>query len=52
MTEDEDFNCELSREKLNELIGPMLKGSLGVVDAALKHAKLSERDIDYVVNYI
>ncbi|PAV65391.1 hypothetical protein WR25_19312 [Diploscapter pachys] len=49
VTEDEDFNCELSRKKLNELIGPMLKGSLDVVDAALKHAKLSERNIDYVL---
>ncbi|PAV87403.1 hypothetical protein WR25_14209 [Diploscapter pachys] len=49
VTEDEDFNCELSRKKLNELIGPMLKGSLDIVDAALKHAKLSERNIDYVL---
>ncbi|PAV63212.1 hypothetical protein WR25_27026 [Diploscapter pachys] len=49
VTEDEDFNCELSREKLNELIGPMLEGSLSVVDAALKHAKLNEQNIDYVL---
>ncbi|PAV85035.1 hypothetical protein WR25_04477 [Diploscapter pachys] len=49
VTEDEDFNCELSRKKLNELIGPMLKGSLDVVDAALKHAKLNEQNIDYVL---
>ncbi|PAV77993.1 hypothetical protein WR25_00888 [Diploscapter pachys] len=46
---EEGFNCVLTREKLNEMIEPMLKGSLDVVDQALQQANLKEKSIDLVL---
>ena len=49
MDEDEDFTCELTRAKLNEMIEPMLRGTLDIVDRAIQQAKLTTSKIDLVV---
>ncbi len=49
MNEDEDFTCELTRAKLNEMIGPMLNGTLDIVDKAIQQAGMTTNKIDLVV---
>ncbi|PAV71671.1 hypothetical protein WR25_27038 [Diploscapter pachys] len=47
--EDEDFTCELTRAKLNEMIGPMLNGTLDIVDKAIQQADMTTSKIDLVL---
>ena len=49
MDEDEDFACELTRAKLNEMIEPMLRGTLYIVDKAIQQAGMITNDVDLVV---
>ncbi|PAV83921.1 hypothetical protein WR25_06327 [Diploscapter pachys] len=49
VNEDEDFTCELTKEKLNEMIEPMLRGTLDIVDKAIQQAKLTTSKIDLVL---
>ena len=49
MNEDEDFTCELTRAKLNEIIEPMLRGTLDIVDEAIQQADMTTDSIDLVV---
>ncbi|PAV84369.1 hypothetical protein WR25_01807 [Diploscapter pachys] len=49
VNEDEDFTCELTREKLNEMIGPMLDGTLYIVDKAIQQAGMTTSKIDLVL---
>ena len=49
MNEDEDFTCELTRAKLNEMLEPMLRGTLDIVDRAIQQAGMTTDSIDLVV---
>ena len=49
MNEDEDFTCQLTRAKLNEMIEPLLRGTLDIVDKAIQQANMKTNDIDLVV---
>ena len=40
----------LTKEKLEEICGPKIRGTLDVVDQALKMAELKEDQIKYVVD--
>ncbi|PAV71743.1 hypothetical protein WR25_04396 [Diploscapter pachys] len=49
VNEDEDFTCELTREKLNEMIEPMLRGTLDIMDRAIQQAGMTISKIDLVL---
>ena len=49
MNEDEDFTCELTKAKLNEMIEPMLHDTLDIVDKAIQQAGMTTNSIDLVV---
>ncbi|PAV68668.1 hypothetical protein WR25_18741 [Diploscapter pachys] len=49
VNEDEDFTCQLTKEKLNEMLEPMLRGTLDIVDRAIQQAKLTTSKIDLVL---
>ncbi|PAV90172.1 hypothetical protein WR25_10147 [Diploscapter pachys] len=49
VNEDEDFTCELTRAKLNEIIEPMLRGTLDIVDEAIQQADMTTDSIDLVL---
>ena len=44
------YACMLTKEKLEEICGPKIRGTLDVVDQALKMAELKEDQIKYVVD--
>ncbi|PAV61518.1 hypothetical protein WR25_09849 isoform B [Diploscapter pachys] len=43
------YTCMLTKEKLEEICGPKIRGTLDVVDQALKMAELKEDQIKYVL---
>ena len=49
MNEDEDFTCQLTKAKLNEMIDPMLRDTLDIVDKAIQQAGMKTDSIDLVV---
>jgi len=49
VNEDEDFTCELTRAKLNEMLEPTLRGTLDIVDKAIQQAGMTTNDIDRMV---
>ena len=49
MNEDEDFTCQLTKEKLNEMLEPMLRGTIDIVDKAIQQAGMTTSKIDLVV---
>ncbi|PAV78080.1 hypothetical protein WR25_12163 [Diploscapter pachys] len=49
VNEDADFTCELTKAKLNEMIEPMLNGTLYIVDKAIQQAGMTTSKIDLVL---
>ncbi|PAV90223.1 hypothetical protein WR25_08310 [Diploscapter pachys] len=49
VNEDEDFTCELMKAKFNEMIEPMLRGTLDIVDEAIQQADMTTDSIDLVL---
>ena len=47
--EDKIWSMELTRSKFEELCGNTLRGTLDIVDEALRQAGMRESDIDNVV---
>ncbi|PAV90086.1 hypothetical protein WR25_17540 [Diploscapter pachys] len=47
--EDEDFTCVLTRAKLNEMIEPILRGTLDIVDRVIQQAGMTTSKIDLVL---
>lgn len=48
-TASENWELILTRDKLNQLIGKKLLGTLDIVDEALRTANMKTTDIDIVV---
>ncbi|PAV60905.1 hypothetical protein WR25_17157 [Diploscapter pachys] len=49
VNEDEDFTCQLTKEKLNEMLEPMLRGTINIVDKAIQQANMTTDSIDLVL---
>ncbi|PAV61946.1 hypothetical protein WR25_19051 [Diploscapter pachys] len=49
VNEDEDFTCQLTKAKLNEMIDPMLRDTLDIVDKAIQQAGMKTDSIDLVL---
>ena len=47
--DDEVWDMELTRKKFEELCGSMLRGTLDIVDEALRQARMNKSNIDIVV---